>query len=429
MQEKFRAKKNPLYFCFVDLEKAFDRVPRKVIWWAMRKLGVEEWVIRIVQAMYSNAKSRVRVNGKFSDLFSVNVGVHQGSVLSPLLFILVLEALSREFRTGVPWELLYADDLVIVAESFDACIEMYKTWKLSLENKGLHVNTKKTKFMVSDVGHGLLRNSGAFPCAVCRRGVGTNSIQCSKCSLWVHKKCSGIAGRLRPDPEYACPRCCGTARPIDGRLVQKVSVDGVSYDVESSFCYLGDMLSAEGGCDLAVSTRCSVAWGKFREILPVLTTKHISLKIRGKLFSHVVRAAMLHGSETWAPTVNTLQRLQRNDRAMIRWICGTKSGDRISSAVLLERLGLHDISDVVRSRRLRWYGHVMRSPGCINDVTHFNAPGDRSRGRPAKTWSSCVEDDLRRCGLKDADPLDRVEWRRRVGRLLPTPAAGNLTAV
>ena len=58
--------------------------------------------------MYSNAKSRVRINDCFSEEFSVNVGVHQGSVLSPLFFILVLEALSREFRSGVPWELLYA---------------------------------------------------------------------------------------------------------------------------------------------------------------------------------------------------------------------------------------------------------------------------------------------------------------------------------
>ena len=113
---------------------------------------------------------------------------------------------------------------------------------------------------------------------------------------------------------------------------------------------------------------------------------------------------------------------------MIRWICGMKPGDKISSAGLLERLGLHDISDVVRSRRLCWYGHVMRSPGCINDVTHYSAPGNRSRGRPAKTWASCVKDDLHRCKLKDADPLDRLEWRKRIGRLLPTPATGNLTA-
>ena len=414
LQEKFRANKKPLYFCFVDLEKAFDRVPRKVIWWAMRKLGVEEWLIRVVQAMYNNSKSRVRVNGQLSDVFNVNVGVHQGSVLSPLLFILVMEALSREFRTGVPWELLYADDLVIVAETLELCIEKYKAWKLALENKGLHVNTKKTKFMVSDVEHSLLRDSGAYPCAVCRSGVGANSIRCSVCSFWVHKKCSGIVSRLKPDADYKCPRCCGTARPIDGRSIQEISVDGVAYDVECSFCYLGDMLCAEGGCDLAATTRYSVAWGKFREILPVLTSKHISLKTRGRIFSSVVRATMLHGSETWAPTAVVLQRLHRNDRAMIRWICGTRLGDRIASDKLLERLGLQDITDVVRTRRLRWYGHVVRSSRTINSVRNYNPPGKRSRGRPAKTWSSCVKEDLQRNNLKDVDPLDRVEWRRRI---------------
>ena len=62
LQEKHLAKNKKLYFAFVDLEKAFDRVPRKVIWWAMRKLGIEEWIMRFVQAMYNNTRSRVRVN-------------------------------------------------------------------------------------------------------------------------------------------------------------------------------------------------------------------------------------------------------------------------------------------------------------------------------------------------------------------------------
>ena len=79
-------------------------------------LGVDEWIVRLVQGMYSNARSRVRVGEGYSDEFEVKVGVHQGSVLSPLLFIIVLEALSREFRCGVPWGDLYADDLVIIAE-------------------------------------------------------------------------------------------------------------------------------------------------------------------------------------------------------------------------------------------------------------------------------------------------------------------------
>ena len=77
----------------------------------------------------------------------VNVGVHQGSVMSPLLFIIVIEALSREFRTGCPWELLYADDLVISDKDPDKLEEMLCTWKRNLESHGLRVNMGKTKVM------------------------------------------------------------------------------------------------------------------------------------------------------------------------------------------------------------------------------------------------------------------------------------------
>ena len=123
-----------LYFAFVDLEKAFDRVPRKVLWWAMRSLGIDEWIVRLVQAMYSNARSRVRVGDSYSEEFEVTVGVHQGSVLSPLLFIIVLEALSRDFRVGVPWELFFADDLVIVATSLEECVARVKAWKEGMDS-------------------------------------------------------------------------------------------------------------------------------------------------------------------------------------------------------------------------------------------------------------------------------------------------------
>ena len=159
----------------------------------MRKLGVEEWIVRLTQAMYNNACSRVRVGSEYSEEFKVGVGVHQGSVLSPLLFIIVLEALSRDFRVGVPWELLFADDLVIIATSLEECVEHVKAWKEGLESKGLHVNMTKTKFMASGLGLDILQDSGKFPCAVCHTGVGRSFIRCSKCNLWVHyKKCLGL---------------------------------------------------------------------------------------------------------------------------------------------------------------------------------------------------------------------------------------------
>ena len=118
LQEKYLAANKRLYMAFVDLEKAFDRVPQKVIWWALSKLGVDEWIVRLVQGMYSNARSRVSVGEVYSEEFEVKVGVHQGSVLSLLLVIIVLEASSRDFSCGVPWEDLYADD-VIIAESME----------------------------------------------------------------------------------------------------------------------------------------------------------------------------------------------------------------------------------------------------------------------------------------------------------------------
>ena len=122
-----------------------------------------------------------------------------------------------------------------------------------------------------------------------------NFIQCWQCMYWVHKKCSGVRGRLAEDPDSFCPRCCDQARPIDNRPVTQV-------DVESNFCYLGDMLCA--ACKLAIVTRCSTAWGKFKRLLPILTSKH------GKVFKACVRSALLHGSETWAPTAPDLQRLR-----------------------------------------------------------------------------------------------------------------------
>ena len=167
--------------------------------------------------MYIGAKSRVRINNQLSDELGVNVGVHHGSVLSPILFILVLEALSRELRIDVPWELLYADDLVLISESLDDCISKFKKWKLEIENEGLRMNSKETKFML--FGSEYLRDSGAFPCSICRKGAGVNSVFCSTCSHWVYKRCSGLTGKLK-NQAYVCPRCLNLAPALDDRPIK-----------------------------------------------------------------------------------------------------------------------------------------------------------------------------------------------------------------
>ena len=116
--------------------------------------------------MYANARSRVRVGEGYGEEFEVKVGVHEGSVLSPLLFIIVLEALSREFRSGVPWKDIYADDLVIITESLEECVRRLLTWKEAMEKKGLRVNAGKTKIMICGTGLDLLQSRRVSMCCL-----------------------------------------------------------------------------------------------------------------------------------------------------------------------------------------------------------------------------------------------------------------------
>ena len=386
---------------FVDPEKAFDRVPGKVIWWALRKLGVEEWIVLLVQGMYANARSQVLVGEGFSKEFEVKVRVQQGSVLSPLLFIIVLEAFSHEFWAGVPWEDLYGDDLVIIADSLEECVRRLLIWK-----KGLRVNAGKTMIMICGTGLDLLQSSGEYLCAVCRTGVGNNSIYCNGCKLWVHKKCSGLQ-RLTPNPDYRCARCMGNARPIDGRPQNEVQVGPDKLEVVASFCYLGDMLSAGGGCEITVTTHVKTAWKKFRERLPVLTSHHLSCKTHGHVYSSCVRSAMLHASETWPLTKTNLQ---CNDRAMIRQICSIKPEDVAT-----------DLDLILRERRLCWFGHVKRSSGAIRTACDIQIDGrggggggggGGGAGRPKLTWKKLTETVVsgspRQLTLKQGAPGDQV---------------------
>src|SRR5580698_8951249 len=119
LQEKYMAAKKDLWLAFVDLEKVFDRVPRDILWWSLRELGVEESIVGVIKSMYDSSTTAVKLKNGVSERFEVKVGVHQGSVLSPLLFIIVLEALTRKCRKGLPYELLFSNDLILMAESMD----------------------------------------------------------------------------------------------------------------------------------------------------------------------------------------------------------------------------------------------------------------------------------------------------------------------
>ena len=254
----------------------------------MRKLGVDEWLIETVMVTYKDSNSAVRVNNTVGEKFNVEVGMHQGSVLSPLLFILVLEALSREFRSGLPWELFYADDLVIISENLDKLEERYCAWKNGMEIKGLRVNMAKTKVMASGIGEGPVFTSGKYPCGVCRKGVGVNSVYCTFCGHWVHRRCSGLKGKPRDIPDFKCRQCLHPQEV--SKPPKKIKLGNGDYEVVDQFCYLGDMLSAGGGAEASSVMLVRSGWKKFRELLPLLTSRVFSHKMKGKLYAACVRS-------------------------------------------------------------------------------------------------------------------------------------------
>ena len=113
LMEKYRAGQMELRCVFVDLEKAYDKVPREEVWYCMEKSGLAEEYVRIVQYMYDGSITAVRCVVGVTEGFEVKMGLHQGSALSPYLFAMVMDRMTDEIREEAPWTMMFADDIVI----------------------------------------------------------------------------------------------------------------------------------------------------------------------------------------------------------------------------------------------------------------------------------------------------------------------------
>ena len=110
------------------------------------------------------------------------------------------------------------------------------------------------------------------------------------------------------------------ARAIDGRPCVEIQLANGKLDVVDNFVYLGDCICPGGGCELATIKRCRSAWGKFTELLLLLTSKVISLNTRGQMCNSCVGGMMLYSSECWALKQEDKKHLERRERAMLLWL-------------------------------------------------------------------------------------------------------------
>ncbi|KAK3547897.1 hypothetical protein QTP70_000353 [Hemibagrus guttatus] len=144
-----------VHMCFVDLEKAFDRVPCGILWEVLWEYGVHGPLLRVVQSLYNRSRSLVHISSCKSHLFPVHVGLQQGCPLSPVLFIVFMDRISRcsHGLEGVRFgdnKLLFADDVVLLAPSSLYLQHALGHFAAECEAAGMRVSTSKSEAMVLD---------------------------------------------------------------------------------------------------------------------------------------------------------------------------------------------------------------------------------------------------------------------------------------
>jgi hypothetical protein len=144
--ERCRKQKKDLHMVFIDLEKVYDRVTRNVMWWALQKHKVSTKYITLIKDMYDN----VVTSDEDTNDFSINIGLYQGSSLSPYLFALVMDEVTRDIQGSIPWCILFADGVILVDESRMGVDQKLKLWRRILEAKGFRLSRSKTEYMKFD---------------------------------------------------------------------------------------------------------------------------------------------------------------------------------------------------------------------------------------------------------------------------------------
>ena len=110
----------------------------------------------------------------------------------------------------------------------------------------------------------------------------------------------------------------------------------------------------------AVAARARAAWMKFRELGGILCMQGMSLRMKYVVYKACVRSVLTYGAETWARKAGFFHRLQATERRMLRMICGMMLKDMVAGTVIASRVGVDDLEEHLRPKRLRWFGHIAR---------------------------------------------------------------------
>ena len=358
----------PVYTAFIDLEKAYDRVPRDLLWSVLKEYGISGRLLAAIRSLYNDCKSHVRINGSKSDSFRVRVALRQGCVVSTPVHYFYGQDLPEKHHTrhcvtmgnARVESLRFADDIARVVSSGAGLQRALDRFVAECTMAGMQISTKKIEVMV------LSRQK---------------------------KQCA-------------------------------VNVNGTPLDQVEKFKYLGVEFSNEERLDCEIDRRIGSASEILRSLYrSVVTKKEVSRRRKMAIFNAVYRPALIYGDEQWRMTERIRSRIRAAQMRFFRRAAGLTLRDRIRSSTILESLKAESLLLHIERSQLRWLGHVLTMPRerLAHQVFEAMPKGKRPVGRPRLTWRNyvarlCQE----RLGLTRTDVISSVKDRNRWKRLSDT---------
>ncbi|CAM4686329.1 unnamed protein product [Leuciscus chuanchicus] len=331
-------------------------------------------LVKAVRSLYDRSRSLVRIAGSKSDFFPVHVGLRQGCPLSPVLFIIFMDRISRRsqrpegvrFGDNTISSLLFADDVVVLAPSDQDLQHALGRFAAECEAAGMRISTSKSEAMV------LSRKKVA-------------------CLLQV-------GGEFLPQVE--------------------------------EFKYLGVLFTSEGRMEREIDRRIGAASAVMRSMYrSVVVKKELSRKAKLSIYRSIYVPTLTYGHELWVMTERTRSRIQAAEMSFLRRVAGRSLRDRVRSSVTREELRVEPLLLHIERGQLRWLGHLFRMPPGRLPGKAFRArpTGRRPRGRPRTRWRDYVSRlAWERLGVPPEE-LEEVSREREVWasllRLLPRDPA------
>lgn len=326
-----------IYVCFVDYQKAFDRVKHDELISLLAEIGIDDKDQRIIKNIYYNQTANIKVDNQLTEAISIERGVRQGCILSPMLFNVYSERIFKqaleEYDEGILINgerlnnIRYADDAVVFADSMEGLQTLMARITEISQNYGLDLNTKKTKYMVI------------------------------------------------------------TKRPI---LNTQLMINQQPIERVESYTYLGTNINSQWDHSVEIKQRIAKARAAFIKMSTVLRSRDLPLKTKIFVLQCYTFPVLLYGTEAWTLSEASMKKLEAFEMWCYRRILRISWVDRVTNIEVLHRMGKEcEVIKTIKKRKLEYLGHIIRNEqryGLLQLILQGKVYGKRGPGRRRISW-------------------------------------------